>query len=157
MLLNDYPEVKLYMIFSEEKLKQQVLKFINHYSSLQDSVTLIGFVDHQHLKDYYNSSDYFILGSHYEGSGYSVVEAMSCGVVPIVTDIPSFRMITNNGKVGALWKAGDSKSLYTNVKTILGKDLNTESMNALNQFNNNLSYSAIGEKAKIFYNSLLSS
>ncbi len=51
---------------------------------------------------YYNSADYFVLGSHYEGSGFSLVEAMSCGVIPIVTDIPSFRMMTNNGKIGTL-------------------------------------------------------
>lgn len=155
MLLNDYPEAKLYMIFSEDNLKKHVLEFISQNSALKDSVILIGFLDHHLLHDYYNSADYFVLGSHYEGSGYSVVEAMSCGVVPIVTDIPSFRMITNNGKTGVLWKAGDSESLYSNAKNILEKDLNTESIKVLNQFNNNLSYSAIAEKAKIFYDSIL--
>ena len=126
-LLNDFPEARLYMIFSEDQLKHQVSSFIKQNLLLKKSVTLLGFIDHKDICDYYNSADYFVLGSHYEGSGYSLVEAMSCGVVPIVTDIPSFRMITNKGKIGALWKCGDADSFYKNAKEIINKPLEVES------------------------------
>jgi glycosyltransferase involved in cell wall biosynthesis len=96
-----------------------------------------------------------MLGSHFEGSGYSLVEAMSCGVVPIVTDIPAFRMITNRGTIGALWKCGDADSFYNNAKEIIQKPIEIESKKALDFFSDNLSFSAIGKKAKVFYESLM--
>ena len=49
------------------------------------------------------AADLFVLGSHREGSGYSLIEALACGLPPIVTDIPSFRSLTGAGVVGALW------------------------------------------------------
>jgi glycosyltransferase involved in cell wall biosynthesis len=157
MLLNDYPEAKLYMIFSDEILKQQVLTFIDQNKSLKYSVNLLGYVDHKDLQDYYNSAGYFVLGSHYEGSGYSLVEAMSCGVIPIVTDIPSFRMITNNGEIGGLWNCGNAESFYKTAKVVLEKSIETESKKVIEQFHKNLSYQVIGLKAKEFYESLVSS
>jgi len=153
-LLHDFPEAKLYMIYSEDKLKQQVLSFISQNNMLENSVRLLGFINHQEICDYYNSADYFVLGSHYEGSGFSMVEAMSCGVVPIVTDIPSFRMITNKGQIGALWKCGDANSFYNNAKEIIQNPLQVESKKALDFFSYNLSFPAIAKKAKMIYQSL---
>jgi len=154
-LLTDFPEAKLYMIYSDEDLKQQVLSFINQNSLLKNSVELIGFVEHKKISYYYNSADYFVLGSRYEGSGFSLVEAMSCGVVPIVTDIPSFRMITNNGQIGSLWQSGEANSFYESAKKMLDNPLDLELKKALDYFANNLSYPAIGKKAKNFYESLI--
>ncbi|MDH3269443.1 MAG: glycosyltransferase family 4 protein, partial [Ignavibacteria bacterium] len=154
-LLNDFPEAKLYMIYSEDKLKDQVKSFIEQNLPLGDSVKLIGFINHKDVYNYYNSADYFVIGSHYEGSGYSLVEAMSCGVVPIVTDIPAFRMITCRGQIGAIWKCGDSESFYINAKEIINKPLEAESKKTLDLFYENLSHQAIAKKAKIFYECLI--
>jgi glycosyltransferase involved in cell wall biosynthesis len=155
-LLQDFPNAKLYMIYSEDKLKEQVSSLINQSGLLKNSVKLLGFINHIDLDNYYNSADYFVLGSHYEGSGYSLVEAMSCGVVPIVTDIPSFRTLTVNGKIGELWKPGHPESFYNSVKNVLNRPLLDESRRARKYFDNNLSYLAIGKKAKMFYESLIS-
>jgi glycosyltransferase involved in cell wall biosynthesis len=154
-LLNDFPEAKLYMIFSEDTLKEQVESFIGKNLLLRDSVKLIGFINHKEICNYYNSADYFILGSHYEGSGYSLVEAMSCGVVPIVTDIPAFRMITNRGEIGALWKCGEPESFNKSAMEIINKPLEVESKKTLDYFSKNLSFTAIGKKSKAFYESLM--
>ena len=154
-LLEDYPEAKLHLIFSENDLQEKIESFIKQNKVLKDKVRLMGFVKHSEMQEYYNSSDYFVLGSHYEGSGFSLVEAMSCGLVPIVTDIPSFRMMTNNGSVGILWKSGDANSFYEKAKTIMHQPIENESEKAIKFFNENLSYPAIGKKAKLFYESLL--
>ena len=154
-LLSDFPEAKMYMIYSEDDLISEIETSIRQNTVLQDSVRLIGFVKYSEMQEYYNSSDYFVLGSHYEGSGFSLVEAMSCGVIPIVTDIPSFRMITNHGNVGALWKCGNVNSFYEKAKLIISQPIEQESAKALKFFNDDLSYPAIGRKAKLFYESLL--
>ncbi len=154
-LLDDFPEAKLYMIYSEDKLKEQVKSFIEQNLPLRDSVKLIGFINHKDICNYYNSADYFVLGSHYEGSGYSLVEAMSCGVIPVVTDIPAFRAITNTGQIGGLWKRGDADSFYNIAKETLYKPWEVESKKTLDLFSDNLSFPAIARKAKMFYESLI--
>ena len=61
------------------------------------------------MPNYYSAADVFISGSHYEGSGYALIEAMSAGLVPIVTDIPSFRSIA--GDCGERWQPGDARRI----------------------------------------------
>ena len=43
---------------------------------------------------FYSAADLFVVGSHHEGSGYSLMEACACGAMPVVTDIPTFRLLT---------------------------------------------------------------
>ena len=54
------------------------------------------------------AADLFVLGSHREGSSFSLIEALATGLTPVVTDIPSLRVLTGNGAVGALWPCGDA-------------------------------------------------
>ncbi|NWF51318.1 MAG: glycosyltransferase family 4 protein [Ignavibacteriaceae bacterium] len=154
-LLNEYPNAKLYLIFSESELEHKIHLFIEQNSVLKNNVKLLGFIEHRDICVYYNSADYFVLGSHYEGSGFSLVEAMSCGVIPLVTDIPSFRMMTDNGNIGALWKCGDPDSFYEKAKVLLKKSIAVEMKKTLSYFTGNLSYTAIGVKARQFYESLI--
>ena len=62
-----------------------------------------------YLDLWFSAADGYVSGSHREGSGFALIESMSCGCVPIVTDIPSFRKIS--GKYGFLWRPGDAESL----------------------------------------------
>ena len=155
LLLKDFSNATLYMIFSENKLEHELLSFINKNKLLKHSVRLLGLINHNLISNYYNSADYFVLGSYYEGSGYSLCECMACGVVPIVTDIPSFRTITNNGFIGGLWDCGDVQSFYNISKKVINRTLENESKKALNFYSKNLSYSAIALKAKSFYENIL--
>ncbi len=54
-----------------------------------------------------------------------------------------------------LWKCGNADSFYHNAKNILTKPLEIESKKTLSYFSTNLSYSAIGNMAKNFYESLV--
>jgi glycosyltransferase involved in cell wall biosynthesis len=108
-----------------------------------NSVILVGQKPHEELQYWFNSADVFISGSHYEGSGTAVCEAMSCGCVPLVTDIPSFKMITDNGKCGLLYPPGDEDMLLSAL-------IATEKMNmaekrdlSLEHFGKKLSFKAI--------------
>ena len=61
------------------------------------------FIVQSELEKIYNQHQFFILGSHYEGSGYALLEAMACGCIPIVTNIPSYKFMTNNGDCALLF------------------------------------------------------
>ena len=77
---------------------------------LRDRVHLLGRVPHERIEKLMRAADLFVLGSHREGSSFSLIEALATGLTPVVTDIPSLRVLTGNGAVGALWPCGDGQS-----------------------------------------------
>lgn len=151
IILNDFNEASLYMIYSDERLLDQVKNKCESNPILQSHVFLLGKIEHEQIETYYNSADYFILGSHYEGSGYALSEALRCGCVPIVTDIPSFRMMTSNGRLGALWRTGDVPSCVVAIKNALNKSLPGEGRACINFYSETLSFDAIAETAISHY------
>jgi len=105
------PTARLYMIFQTEELLSEVESFIHKDEFLRKAVLLCGKISNEELTEWYSASDFFISGSHSEGSGYALVEAMTCGCIPVVTDIPPFRKITGNGRYGFLFQPGDQLDL----------------------------------------------
>jgi glycosyltransferase involved in cell wall biosynthesis len=151
ILLQQLQQAGLYMIYNEDELINEVKERISHSSVLKDRVHLLGAVPHHKIQAYYNSADYFILGSHYEGSGYALSEALRCGCVPVVTDIPSFRMMTNNGQLGALWHPGNSNSFVAAAKKAIAKPLQEEGQKCIDYYRQVLSFDAIARTALEHY------
>jgi glycosyltransferase involved in cell wall biosynthesis len=118
------------------------------------SVVLIGKIPHVDLLYWFNSADFIVSGSHYEGSGAAVCEAMSCGCVPIVTDILSFRMITDSGKCGILYEPGNETALLSALKQTLKINIEAKRKLTLQYFKSNLSFEAIAQKIQLIAASL---
>ncbi|MDB5062923.1 MAG: glycosyltransferase family 4 protein, partial [Mucilaginibacter sp.] len=111
-------------------------------------------VAHHDLLYWFNSADFIVSGSHYEGSGAAVCEAMSCGCVPIVTDILSFRMITDSGKCGILYEPGNEKALLSALRQTLEMDREVKRKLTLQYFKTHLSFEAIAQKIQCIVTSL---
>lgn len=102
------PTARLTMIYYDRPdLLNEVRWSLGRYPELAARVDLISAVPHQDMPTFLSAADLFSLGSHREGSGYALMEAVRCGLVPVVTDIPSFRVLTDDGRLGVLWRAGD--------------------------------------------------
>jgi glycosyltransferase involved in cell wall biosynthesis len=139
------PSAKLYMIYHTDELLEPMQTIIN-LSKQKDAIHLIGKVPHSELQYWFNSADIILSGSHYEGSGTAICEAMSCGCVPIVTNIPSFRMITDNGRCGLLYEPGNENALLDALKLSCELDLVEKQKVALDYFKSNLSFEAIAKR-----------
>jgi glycosyltransferase involved in cell wall biosynthesis len=151
--VNSEPLAKLYMIYHTVELLPQVNTLLEN-SSNKNAVKLVGQVPNDNLLYWYNSADYIVSGSYYEGSGTAVCEAMSCGCIPIVTDIPSFRAITNNGNCGLLYEAGNQQALLSAFAQSQTMDKSKNQMKTLAWFNQNLSFDAIARKIQAIADSL---
>lgn len=138
------PKIKLRMIYHTTELLAEVTAFIKK-NDLLPYVELVGRVAHETLEDFYNAADYFILGSHDEGSGYALCEAMACGCVPVVTAIPSFKAMLDNGACGYLFEPGNSEDLYQKLLALDLKDKDVISKKVLEKFERDLSFRAIGK------------
>ena len=139
------PGARLYMIYHTEELLSQ-LKGVIKNGPVKNSIILIGKVPHDDLLYWFNSADFFISGSHYEGSGTALCEAMACGCVPVVTDIFSFRMITDEGKCGILYEAGNEAALLSALIQTQKIDVDEKRNRSTAFFKQNLSFEAIASK-----------
>lgn len=132
----------LYMIYHTAELLPDILKLLNN-SPYKDSVILVGSVPHTDMQYWFNSADIILSGSFYEGSGTAVCEAMSCGCMPLVTDISSFRMITANGRCGLLYEPGNEDALLSALICTQQMDIREKQKISYDQFRVNLSFEAI--------------
>ncbi|MGZ8537263.1 MAG: glycosyltransferase family 4 protein [Flavisolibacter sp.] len=140
------PLAKLYLIYQEDELLPSIQKLLSEHPYSQENIQLLGKKSHAQLSDLYNSADYVISSSYYESNGVAVCEAMSCGCIPILTNIPSFRKMSGPGKCGMLYTAGDSKALLDCLFKTINLDIEKEKNKVLQQFREELSYEAIGRK-----------
>ena len=138
------PGAKLYMIFHTMELLAEMEKLLGPEKN--HSVFLIGKIPHADMLYWFNSIDFIVSGSHYEGSGTAVCEAMSCGCIPIVTNIFSFRAITDHGNHGLLYPPGNEDALLSAFIKATEMDIAENKKNVLKQFKKNLSFEAIANK-----------
>ncbi len=150
------PGLTLYCCYGTAPLLAAVQRRIAADPMLEGRVRLMGPVPHARIERLMQAADLFILGSHREGSGYSLLEALACGVMPVVTDIPSFRSLTDSGAVGALWPVGDSDALSKALLRVTPRlsPLSRRVMRA--HFDRELSFDAVGGKLKQMYEDVLS-
>jgi glycosyltransferase involved in cell wall biosynthesis len=154
-ILQHLPKAKLYMAYGSSDMLPAVRERIAASKVLSEAVILLGKIEHSQLENIYNSSDYFVLGSHQEGSGFSLAEAMACGVVPVVTDIPSFRVMTDGGRVGACWRPGSPEAFADKFLEVMRQPLEQLSHEVHRFFQSQLSYKAIARDSTRAYREVI--
>lgn len=149
--LAELPEARLSMVYGEDDLLPEVRSRVERSAALRARVRLCGRVSHDRLAAYYSAADLFVLGSHHEGSGYALIEALACGSVPVVTDIPSFRAIADDGRLGALWPPGDAWAFARALTRAASGDVAAKRLEIAADFERRLSWPAVGRRALALY------
>ncbi|MFL5805805.1 MAG: glycosyltransferase family 4 protein [Roseiflexaceae bacterium] len=159
--LPQLPSARLTMVYLGEALLPAVQACLAASPALAERVELRGHVPYDLVAAYFSAADIFVLGSHREGSGYALIEALTCGAVPVVTDIPSFRALTAGGSgeigaaCGALWPPGDAEALAAALVEIGRRDLAPLRERLIAYAARELSWSAIGRRALDVYRDVL--
>ena len=154
-VLGALPGATLTMIYGEDDLLAAVRQRVQQSPVLVDRVRLIGAVPHDRMASFYSAADLFLVGSHHEGSGYALMEACACGAVPVVTDIPTFRLLTGGGSLGALWMAGDASDCARALADAGRRDLCAERARLADHFARELSWLAVGTRALEIYDDVV--
>ena len=145
------PGLRLYCCFGVAPLLREVQKRIDRDPRLRERVELLGRVPHERIEQLMRAADLFVLGSHREGSGYSLIEALACGLPPVVTDIPSFRALTGSGSAGRLWPCDDARALSQALRAIAADADASLRESVRAHFDRELSFSALGAKLAGMY------
>ena len=144
--LNKQPLAQLYLIFQSAELLDQCIALLSSFPGLGKSIHLVGKIPHDQMVFWFSSAEFIISTSYYEGSGTAVCEAMSCGCIPILSDIPSFRMMTRNGACGFLFAPGDPGALIESLEKSQHIDHKTVSARVIEHFRSTLSFEAIAHQ-----------
>jgi glycosyltransferase involved in cell wall biosynthesis len=140
---------KLYMIYHTDDLISQIHKLLPPQNS---PVKLIGKLDHHELLHWFNSADFYLSASHYESGGTALCEAMSCGCIPIVTNIPPFRTI--GGDTGLYFQPGNEEALLSLLLQTPGLPVDEKKQYVLDRFRTKLSFEAIADRFQEITSSL---
>ena len=154
--LNICAEAKLFMIFQEETLLPELKFILASNEALSQAVSFIGKIAHEELPFWYSAADFYISGSHREGSGFALLEAMACGCIPVVTNIPSFRKITDNGKYGFLYEPGNAHALSATLQTLNKINRKKVSEDIIQYFVETLSFKSIADRLSSVCEKLIS-
>ena len=148
------PQAQLWCHFGTAPLRAVVERLIGSDPQLRGRVHLQGAVPHELIEQAMRAADLFVLGSHREGSGYSLIEALACALPPVVPDIPSFRALTG-GRAGALWRCGDPQAFTAALLQLAADPPERARAAARGQFESELSFAALGRKLVAAYTDLL--
>ncbi len=142
-----------WMLYAGGPLEAAVRRRVGTSATLSDRVSLVGAVPHDEIATYFSAADIFISGSHQEGSGYALIEAMACGAMPCVSDNASFRALT--GTCGVRWRVGDASACAEALLALADRDRETERHLILQRYGNALSWEAIGRQTLDEYRALV--
>jgi glycosyltransferase involved in cell wall biosynthesis len=117
-LRSKYP-LKLIMAGGMGWSYEDILK-MPYELGMKDDIIFTGYIDEKTVMSLYNYASAVVYPSTYEGFGMPVIEAMSCGVPVIVSDIPSLSEIS--GGAAAVFNKDDHEQLASVIEDIISSD-----------------------------------
>lgn len=84
-------------------------------SHLSHKVKLFGFVNLPKLLSLWEYQDVYVNFSEYEGMSLAMLEAMSKGVVPVVTNVSGVEDVIKHGENGLIYKVGDIEGIAEGI------------------------------------------
>ncbi len=119
---------KLHLLLVGEGSEHSNLKQIITVDNLENRVHFIGNKPHNEIANWLSVSDIFVLPTHYEGLPNVVLEAMSCGLPVVASNVGGIPEIIESGKNGILTKSKNVNSLTKSINYLL---INEETANNL--------------------------
>ncbi|WAH66717.1 glycosyltransferase family 4 protein [Xanthomonas hortorum] len=147
------PGLRLWCVFDQAPLMEQVQQRLRDDPQLARCVQLLGKVPHARVETLLRACDLFVSASHAESCGYAAVEAYACGSLPLLTDIPAFRALSDAGAVGELYPVGDASALAELLLRGSRQRPNRTQIRA--HFDARLSFAAVGQRWANAYTQLL--
>jgi glycosyltransferase involved in cell wall biosynthesis len=113
-----YPEAKLILVGGSQDfdpIEEQVQEWIDKFK-VREAVELTGLIPRERILPYYQSSDFFVLTSLWEGLPNALLEAMACGLPAVVTAVGGLPSVVKEDVNGYLIEERSPKLLAEKMK-----------------------------------------
>lgn len=149
------PDARLYLYYLHDDLLHEVRAFLADHPELAGRVELRGRAPLVEMEAIYSSADMLVQASRSEWSGFAILEAMSCGCIPVITDIPPFRVMTDGGRFGRLFPVGDDVALAEALLSVACADRAALSTAIREHFQRTLSFDAMARQLDAVYQAVV--
>ena len=141
------------LIVGDGELMNDTVALVRTHN-LEDTVVFAGM--QKFPVDFYQSADLFVLPSHREGLSNALLEALSCGLPVVSTQVSGSIDIVEQNNVGKLVKIGDMKAFSDEIINLYkNKKLREEMRDNARKFTeNNVSISSVAQKTEELYHEL---
>jgi glycosyltransferase involved in cell wall biosynthesis len=112
--------------------EEQALRALAKDFSIGDRVRFLGYVANEDLRREYLEADLFVLPTLSEALGSVVLEAMSCGLPVIATDVGGIPEMIEDGVNGFLVPPGDAARLAQAISQLAANPLRRRAMRRAN-------------------------
>jgi glycosyltransferase involved in cell wall biosynthesis len=151
--LERLPGATLTMAFGQAPLLAEVEARRVRSPRLAERIRLVGRIPHAELPAWYSAADLFLTSSPDEGSNYALIEAMACGTIPVVSDIPVHRRIA--GEAAEFFTRGNPDSCAEALLRAAAR-VSPEARTAVRaRFEEAASWPAVARQARAAYDVLL--
>jgi glycosyltransferase involved in cell wall biosynthesis len=151
--LSALPGLQLWCAYIDTDLLPEIEALLREDAVLAAHVHLLGRVSRDRVETLCRACDIFVSASRREGSGYALLEALACGLTPVVTDIPAFRALTG-GRIGALVPPADPEAFATAIVTAARQSHPGSRARILDHFQRNLAFDVVGTRLVQAYTAL---
>ncbi|MDI4633405.1 glycosyltransferase family 4 protein [Pelomonas sp. V22] len=148
------PALQLWCCFDRAPLLERVQARIAADPRLAGRVHLLGRLPHHEVQRWMGAADALVQGSHRESTGYTVIEALACGLPLLVSDIPAFRALAGAEPPGRLWTPGDAQALHAALLHLAHQPPAALRAAARARFEQALSFEALGRRLAAVYQEL---
>ena len=150
-ILATWPNAHLYVYPLTTALLPDLRTYVAARPLLKQHVHFRSRASFEQMEMLHNSADFLCRTSLHEFSGFAVLEALACGAIPVVTDIPSFRAMTDAGRYGVLFPPGDAEALARGVLAIPPETIPERSRQVRAWFEHALSFPALARQLDAVY------
>jgi glycosyltransferase involved in cell wall biosynthesis len=95
------------------------LKRLTEKLGVSDNVRFVGLVAHDKVAQYLSAADIYVSTCYVDSTSVSLLEAMACGLAPVVTDIAGNREWIENGVNGFLFPPRNSEALAERINKLI--------------------------------------
>jgi glycosyltransferase involved in cell wall biosynthesis len=136
--------------------QDEYLKQLAQSLNVGDKVDFIGSVPNTEIARFMSEATVYVSTSLADGTSVSLLEALSAGLIPVVTDIDANRTWVTQNKEGFLFKPKDEADLAENITGALDGSIDDHILiNKRQQMKNKTSWSYIAEQHRILYNKVI--
>ena len=111
LLLKSWPKAQFYMVYGGDELLTQMRAYVIAHPELAGHVHMQSRQSSPARETIFNSADFLLQTDLEAGKGQALLDAMACGVIPVLSDIPLHRAMADNGRCGFLFPLGDAEAM----------------------------------------------
>jgi glycosyltransferase involved in cell wall biosynthesis len=117
LLVPKFPFLKL--LIAGEGAEEKKLKELAEKLGVSDGILFTGRIPFKDISKQYNSIDVLVNISEYESFGVSVIEAMACEKVVVVTNVGGLKDIVENDALGLKVNVGDVEQTAAALESLI--------------------------------------